>query len=96
MKTAISIIVILVAVLVGYSFYESETKPLKEKRFEEYEAEFKKRIDVLEKNQDTMKRRLKRIENNVDTLKTGQGVIYQTIKEGATKRDFLDEILSDF
>ncbi len=96
MKTVISLIVIVVVVFVGYSFYESETKPLKEKRFELYEAEFRKEIEILKRNQDTMKRSLKRLEKNVDTLKTGQGVIYRTIKEGATKRDFLSEILNQF
>ncbi len=97
MKTAKIILVIALAAiaLVAYKHLR-DTQPLETEHFENYEAEFRKEIDILKKNQDTMKRSLNRLEKNVDTLKTGQGVIYKTLKEGATKKSFINEILKEF
>jgi len=93
---------VIAACIVGYS-YLRDTQPLETKHFEDYETEYKENIIVLFANQDTMKRQLRHfqadvdsLKANVDSLKAGQVGIYKAIKEGATKRNFIDEFLKEF
>ncbi len=86
---------VIAACIVGYS-YMRDTQPLETKHFEDYETEYKENIIVLFANQDTMKRQLRHLQADVDSLKAGQVGIYKAIKEGATKKDFIDEFLKEF
>ncbi len=97
MKSAKVILVLAMAAVgfIGYS-YMRDTQPLETKKFVDYEKEYKENIIVLFANQDTMKRQLRHLQADVDSLKKGQIGIYKAIKEGATKKDFIDEILKEF
>ena len=95
MKEIFAFAILIVLALGGYMIYTG-AQPLETQHFENYEAEFRKEIDILKKNQDTMKRSLNRLEHNVDTLKTGQSVIYKQVKQNGTKQSFLDDILKEF